>query len=69
MTAEQYDSFGLPWFDFYDADRGDLPTGDELASIMTVGDVLGEKDDDTATPVFVVQLGNKRPRPVAAGEW
>ena len=69
VTAEQYDSFGLPWFDFYDADRGDLPTADELASIRTVGDVLGEKDDATATPVFVVQLGNERPRPVAAGEW
>ena len=69
VTAEEYDAHGLPWFDYYDADRGDLPTSSELASIRTVGDVLGEEDDATATPAYVVQLGDRRPRGIDAGDW
>ena len=70
ITAAEYDSHGLPWFDYYDADRGDLPTASELASIRTVGDVLGEEEIEvSATPAHVVQLGGRRPRGIDAGDW
>lgn len=69
VTAEQYDAHGLPWFDYYDADRGDLPIPEEMALIRTVGDVLGDDDDLTATPAYVVRLGDERRSGISAGDW
>lgn len=44
IDRETYVHFGLPWFDYYDADRDDIPASDTLAKVKTVGEVLGEPE-------------------------
>ncbi len=72
VTAQQYLEARLPWFDYYDADAGDLPTTEELAGIKSVGELLGETDD---TPYLhpdghrVVRYGDPRPTKVDPGSW
>lgn len=36
ITAESYVEFGLPWFEIYDEDRGDVTPGDRLARVESV---------------------------------
>lgn len=62
---------GLPWFDYYDADREDLAAGETLAKVKTVGDVLG-KDAAPFAPVDpskVIKLKDSGADTVAPGVW
>jgi hypothetical protein len=65
-----YNSAGLPWFDYYDADAEDLSPAGPLADVKPVGDWLGD-DQQPWTPVQpgqVKALGDD-PGVVADGEW
>ena len=72
VDTETYVRAGLPWFDYYDADRGDLPTTAELAGLKCVGALLGE---DEETPVVsvegsgIIRYGDQRKQPVHPGDW
>lgn len=72
VDTSTYVSAGLPWFDYYDSDRGDLPTPAELAGLKSVGSLLGEDDD---TPVIsvegsgIVRYGDQRKQAVHPGDW
>jgi hypothetical protein len=45
VTAKQYTDHGLPWFDLYDEEAGDLPAADRLVSVKSVGETAGERDE------------------------
>lgn len=73
VTARTYDEWGLPWFDYFDADRVDVDGSPLLAGVRTVGDVLGSTDD--GAPVHpgsasIVHLGpSRRPQRVRTRRW
>ncbi|MFM7685529.1 MAG: hypothetical protein ACKPDI_06345 [Actinomycetota bacterium] len=74
VSTESYVSAGLPWFDLYDADRGDLPTAEELRNLRSVGDLMGVDDDTPVVSPYgsgVVRYGNDRrdPLDVPPGTW
>lgn len=72
ITAEEYGHAGLPWFDYYDADAGDLPTSKELAGIKSIGELLGEDDDPHMMHpdgLPLIRIGDRRPTPVDPGTW
>lgn len=50
IDRETYVQYGLPWFDYYDADREDIAASDTLAKVKTVGEVLGQHEEPF-TPV------------------
>ena len=47
VDAQTYSRFGLPWFEVYDASRGDIPATSALANITPVGEPAGTPSDDT----------------------
>jgi hypothetical protein len=70
VNRAAYNTAGLPWFDYYDADGEDLPAAEPLSGVKPVGDWLGE-DEQPWTPVQpqqVKQLGDD-PGAVTDGEW
>lgn len=71
VTVEEYNDAGLPWFDYYNDDKNDVPASPELAGVKTVGQVLGyEEESEGAGVSFVWPLGDKRPgKPVPTGTW
>lgn len=71
VDRETYIEHGLPWFDYYDADREDLAPSDTLGSIRTVGDVLAT-DEPPFVPIdpgTVIQLKGDGGDAVEDGEW
>lgn len=71
ITVETYNNAGLPWFDFYDADKKDVPASPELAGVKTVGQVLGLNEPSEGAGVAgVVNLKDQRKATeVPAGNW
>ncbi|MBY8878340.1 hypothetical protein [Actinacidiphila acidipaludis] len=65
-----YNSAGLPWFDYYDADAEDLAPAGDLAQVKPVGDWLGDDQQPWAPvqPGQVKQLGDD-PGVVTDGQW
>lgn len=71
VDRETYVKHGLPWFDYYDADREDLARSDILGRVKSVGTLLGD-DDGPHTPVdsaTVIQLKGDGGDMVHDGEW
>ena len=66
FTAEAYTRAGLPWFEYYDADRKALEGAARLGGLESVakrGERLGEKplpENQTVEPSNVVELAPKR---------
>jgi len=54
VDAETYTRFGLPWFEIYDSDRGDVPASEALSGVKPV--------DDLTKPV---DIKAKQIRPIA----
>jgi hypothetical protein len=72
-TAADYGKAGLPWFDYYAADRETLAGAPELALVKSVAEIAEEKGDDSldpeggVEPATVIELGPGKPaapRPV-----
>ena len=42
IDAQTYSRHGFPWFDWYDADRSDLPASQKLAGVKTVAELDAE---------------------------
>lgn len=71
VDRETYVDAGLPWFDYYDADRADIPASQSLADVKTVGNLLG-KTDQPHTPVdpaTVITLKDHGGDAVTSGAW
>jgi hypothetical protein len=68
LTAEAYTRAGMPWFDYYDADRGALEGAGALAKMKSVADLGGDRSDvplpenESVDPANVVKLGPKANR-------
>lgn len=64
VTAETYTSFGFPWFELYDEDRGTLPAAEPLERVKSVGEHAGEAPDPGVAidPDQVTQIRGLRPR-------
>lgn len=64
-TAEEYNRAGLPWFEYYGADRGALEGATkfkDLKSVVEIGADKGENpvpENETVTPKRVVELGEE----------
>lgn len=73
VTAQQYAQWGLPWFDYFDADRVDVDGSPLLAGVRTVGDVLGSTDDGPSIhpgSTIVRHVGpHRRPQRVRTPRW
>lgn len=72
VDSSSYIRAGLPWFDYYDADRGDLPTAPELAGLKSIGTLLNEDDNTPTVSVEgagIVRYGDRRSQPVQPGDW
>ena len=73
VTAAEYAKWGLPWFDYFDADRVDVDGSPTLAGVRTVGEILGGHDDGAVmhpAGAPVVSLGRtSRPQPVVTPNW
>lgn len=74
IDTESYIKAGLPWFDLYNADKGDLATPEELRSLSSVGQMLGEEDDtSTVDPddavVVRYRAGRTTEIPWATWRW
>jgi hypothetical protein len=63
-----YNSAGLPWFDYYDADGDDLAAAPPLTGVRPVGDWLGDDEQGWVPPQQVQPLGDD-PGRVTDGEW
>jgi hypothetical protein len=68
VTAAAYAKWGLPWFDYYDADAKALEGAPPLAGVKSVAEVASERgegvfEEELLPPLPVIGL---RPRPKAA---
>lgn len=71
VLVRAYLTAGLPWFDCYDADAGDLPASQALADVKPVGEWLGDDPDleSLQQPTWVVPLGpDKHGTPAVDGD-
>ena len=63
FTAEEYDAFGIPWFDYYRDDLKPLQGSEQLAGVKSLAQ-FGKKMMETITPKKIIQYGNtRRPTP------
>ena len=71
VDRDAYVSAGLPWFDYYDSDAEDLAPSTILATVKTVGEMLGTKEDSfvPVDPKTVIALGDVSPDMVNDGTW
>ena len=71
VDRDAYVEAGLPWFEYYDADARDLAAPQELATVKSVGNVLGhdEKPFVPVDPAKVVSLKGTLGAAVADGDW
>lgn len=72
VSARAYTEAGLPWFDYYDADAGDLPPSQALSDVKPVGEWLGEDPDleGLQQAKWIVPVGpDKKGAPVSDGDW
>jgi hypothetical protein len=61
ISAELYTQHGLPWFDLYDEDRGDLKASKKLAKVKSVQEIEAERglpsqEDDASVEIDPAQL-------------
>ncbi|MFI2759087.1 hypothetical protein ACH5A3_09460 [Streptomyces echinatus] len=66
-----YTRAGLPWYDYYDDDAGDLAPTDTLGSVKPVGEWLGDDLDPWQNPSAgqVTPLKDAPGKPVEDGDW
>ena len=72
VSARAYTEAGLPWFDYFEADAGDLPPSQELSDVKPVGEWLGDDPDleGLQQPKWVVPVGpDKHGALVVDGDW
>ncbi len=72
-SAKQYTDAGMPWFDYYAADKTALQGAKKLAELDSVAAKMiklgkkGLKDNDPVNPTNVISLGQKGQ--ITDGQW
>ena len=64
ITARLYTEHGLPWFELYDEDAGDVATSETLGRVKSVGDLTGDRPETAEvepSQVKDVSKGKRRP--------
>lgn len=67
-TAREYTASGLPWFDYYDADRTALEGAKKLAGLESVGTIRKRRrakplrGEESVPPALVRRIGGPRVR-------
>lgn len=70
VNRDVYVQAGLPWFDYYDADREDLPASEQLATVKPTNTFYGEDAPfPPVKPGTVVTLKDSGGTIVAPGDW
>ncbi|MGW3630014.1 hypothetical protein ACWD7F_07620 [Streptomyces sp. NPDC005122] len=66
-----YTRAGLPWFEYYDQDGGDVAPTDTLGAVQPVGEWLGADHEpwQTPSPDQVIPLGDTPDKSVTDGDW
>ena len=66
-----YTRAGLPWFDYYDQEAGDLAPTEALEGVQPVGDWLGDDHEPWQDPAphQVKPLKDAPGKPVEDGDW
>ncbi len=49
VSAQMYNAFGLPWFDLYDEEEGDVTAPEALADIKSVREIDADLQGDPGT--------------------
>jgi len=76
VTARMYTDYGLPWFELYDEEKGDVAASEILGGVKSVKELdekkgFGAQQDDSTVEVpdgQVVELGAEGEL-VRDGEW
>ncbi|MFC2167092.1 hypothetical protein ACFLQZ_03925 [Acidobacteriota bacterium] len=76
ISAKQYASYGFPWFDLYDEEKGDIKSSKDLNKVKTIKEMDKEKgfkpqQDDSSVKIFhkKIVLLQKKGKPVQKGSW
>lgn len=75
ISARSYAESGLPWFDLYDEDKGDIPASHKLSRVKSVKARDAEKgfgpqqDDNAVEAEPVITYGSPSKDAVADGTW
>lgn len=70
VDRDAYVDAGLPWFDYYDADRDDLAANPKLAGVKSLAAFLGtDEAHHPLSPKAVVTLKDQGGDVVAPGTW
>jgi hypothetical protein len=76
VSARTYTEYGLPWFELYDEDKGDIDPADKLAKVKTVKQMDKEKgfdpqQDDTSVQIEKQQIQGlkKCEEKIKDGKW
>ena len=76
VTARTYTEYGLPWFDLYDENKGDLKQSGKLGKLKSIKEMdqkkgFKEQQDDSSVDVLDEQISklSKGPLKVSDGKW
>jgi len=71
VDRDAYVEAGLPWFDYFDADAGDVPAPHSLTTTPTVGAILGNTDGQPTPldPTTIITLPTPHSSTVTNGDW
>ena len=71
VDARTYTEHGLPWFELYEEDRGDVAASDSLARVRTVGEQAAARGEagepDASVPIPPSQVKKLKPRAARKG--
>lgn len=60
VTAKMYTEYGLPWFDLYDEEKGDVPSSKKLSKVKSVKEMDKEKGFEPQQDDKTVKVPNKQ---------
>ncbi len=63
LTAEEYDTCGIPWFDYYRDDIKPLEGSEQLANVKSIAQLAKDLKGKSITPNKIIQYGNTRRPP------
>ncbi len=75
VSARSYAESGLPWFDLYDEDKGDIAPADALGKVRSVKELdaahgfAAQQDDDPVDADPVITCGTPHKDAVLDGTW